>query len=331
MIRTTNPTAAQTRIVRLQRSELAVPATSVKFFEGAAASKADGIFLDLEDAVTSERKAEARALTIKALNEIDWGGKTMAVRINGLDTEWAHRDILELVTHCPRLDLICLPKTGSAFDVQFVDHLITLVERETRREKPVGIEALIETSSGVAHVEEIAAASPRLEALIFGVGDYSVDMRTGDLEFGTPNRNYGMLTDGRNEPERQYHWNDQWHFALARIANACRANGLRPIDGPFTNFRDRDGFRASAARAQALGFEGKWAIHPSQVDDANEVFSPSEELIAWARKALQALEEASREGRGAVAVDGVLVDLAHGKVARQLLDRVERIERAAQA
>lgn len=312
---------------RLQRSELAVPATSTNFFKNAAASAADAIFLDLEDAVAPSRKEEARAAAVEALNGMDWGNKTVAVRINGLDSAWAYRDIVEVVTCCPRLDLVLVPKVGSAFDVAFVDQLLTLLEREIDRPRPVGIEVLIETALGVAHVEEIAAASPRLEAMIFGVGDYSVDVRSGDREFGTPNPNYAMLTGTPQSEARERHWNDQWHFALARIANACRAYGLRAIDGPFTNFRDEAGFRASAMRAAALGFEGKWAIHPSQVDAANEAFSPDPQQVAWARETLDALDAAARQGRGAVAVNGVLVDLAHAKIARHTLDRLSAIER----
>src|SRR5438552_1654520 len=163
---------------RLQRSELAVPATSPRFFEKAAASAADVIFLDLEDAVAPAKKDEAREQAIAALNGIDWGRKTMAVRVNGLDTPWAHHDILEVAERAPRVDMILLPKAGSAFDVRFVDQLLTLVERRTQRTKRTGIEVLIETARGVANVEDIAQASDRLEAMIFGVGDYTVDMRT---------------------------------------------------------------------------------------------------------------------------------------------------------
>ena len=313
------------RRIRLQRSELAVPATSPRFFAKAAASAADVIFLDLEDAVAPARKVEARAQAIAALNDIDWGAKTMAVRVNGLDTPWAHHDILELAQHAPRLDLILLPKAGSAFDVQFVAQLLTLVERQTGRTKRTGIEVLIETAKGVANVEEIAQASERLEAMIFGVGDYTVEMRTYDEVFGTPSARYAVLTHGE-AGGRERHWNDQWHFAMARIANACRAYGLRPIDGPFTDFRDADGYRASAGRAAALGFEGKWAIHPSQVELANAAFSPTPQQLAWAARITAVMEATTRAGQGAVGADGVLVDMAHLKMADALVQRQALIE-----
>jgi len=312
---------------RLHRSELAVPATSTRFLAKARESAADVVFLDLEDAVTTRLKDQARQQAVEALQG-DWGTRTMAVRINGLDTPWALDDLIAVATHAPRLDLVLLPKAGTAFDVRFVDHVLTLVERRHARPEPVGIELLIETAQGLAHVEDIAAASPRLEAMIFGVGDYTVDMRTHDKVFGRPSPRYAILTCADDGGQRALHWNDQWHFALARVANACRAQGLRAIDGPFTDFGDAEGYRASALRAAALGFEGKWAIHPSQIGLANEVFSPSAEDRAWARQVLQALAEADARGDGAVNAGGVLVDLAHAKQAHQIEARVRLIEQA---
>jgi malyl-CoA/(S)-citramalyl-CoA lyase len=316
------------RPVRIQRSELAVPATSPRFFAKAAAGAADTLFLDLEDAVAPSHKDQARAQAIEALRQVDWGTKTVAVRVNGLDTPWALQDIVETARHAPRLDLILLPKTGSGFDVRFVDQLLTLVERETGRSSRIGIEVLIETARGVANVEEIAQASDRLEAMIFGVGDYTVDMRTHDRVFGRPSERYAVLTDADAAGTRQRHWNDQWHFAMARIATACRAWGLRPIDGPFTDFGDADGYRASALRAKALGFEGKWAIHPSQIELANEVFSPSAEELEWAARTTELLERTTSEGQGAVGAKGVLIDMAHLKLADSIRQRQALIERS---
>lgn len=316
---------------RLQRSELAVPATSPRFFEKAARSAADVIFLDLEDAVAIRMKDEARRMAVQALNQLDWGRKTMAVRINGLDTPWALRDLVDIARHCPRLDLILLPKAGTAFDVQFVAHVLTLVEREEGRDGRIGIEVLIETAQGLAHAEEIAASSDRLETLIFGVGDYTVDMRTNDPVFGTPSERYSVLTGPQPDGLRHRHWNDQWHFAMARIVNACRAWGLRAVDGPFTDFGDVDGYLASAQRAAALGFEGKWAIHPSQIEPANRVFSPSQEQAAWSERVLQTLDAAAAAGNGAVNADGVLIDLAHAKQARLIRQRIKLIESRASA
>ncbi len=216
-------TVTKPRTRRVQRSELAVPATSTHFFERAASGAADFIFLDLEDAVAPARKPEAREIAIEALNRIDWGSKTLAVRINGLDTEWAHRDIIEIASRCPRLDLVMVPKVGTPFDVRFVDALLTGLEREFPRARPLGIEILIETTLGLANVEDIVQASDRLEAVIFGIGDYSIDLRTCGEIIGASDPRYAVLTDADAHGGRRLHWNDQWHFALARIANACRA------------------------------------------------------------------------------------------------------------
>jgi malyl-CoA/(S)-citramalyl-CoA lyase len=314
---------------RLQRSELAVPATSPRFFDKARQSAADFVFLDLEDAVAPAKKREAREGAVAALNEIDWGRKTMAVRINGLDTEWGVRDIIEIVTRCPRLDLVLVPKVGTARDVQFVDALITGLERETRRSDPLGIEVLIETTLGLAHVEEIAASSDRLEAMIFGVGDYSIDLQTCGEVIGASDPRYVMLTDADAAGVRHTHWNDQWHFALSRIANACRAYKLRAIDGPYANFGDAVGFRASAERAAALGFEGKWAIHPSQIEAANAVFSPTAKQVGWAQEILTAITSANAGGDGAFGKDGVLIDMAVAKIAQAVCDRHALIARAS--
>lgn len=309
---------------RIHRSELAVPATSTRFLDKARNCEADVIFLDLEDAVAPRLKTEARRMAIEALGG-NWGKKTVAVRVNGLDTPWALDDILEIAKHAPRLDLILLPKAGTEFDIRFVEHLLTMTEWSYPRHEPIGIETLIETAQGVANAEKIASASPRLEAMIFGVGDYTVDMRTNDSVFGRPSENYAILTQPDGFGNRHLHWNDQWHFALARVANACRANGLRAIDGPFTDFADTDGYRASARRAAALGFEGKWAIHPSQIGLANDIFSPSAKDREWASLVLRMLDEADNRGDGAVNADGVLVDLAHAKQARLINERIRMI------
>jgi malyl-CoA/(S)-citramalyl-CoA lyase len=315
------------RAARAQRCELAVPATSPRFFAKAAASAADSLFLDLEDAVAPAHKDVARAQAIDALKNLDWGDKFVSVRVNGLDTPWALQDIVEVARHAPRLDAILLPKTGSAFDVRFVEQALTLIERETGRSKRVAIEVLIETAKGVANVEEIAQASDRLEAMIFGVGDYTVEMKTYDRVFGRPSERYAVLTDADASGARQRHWNDQWHFAMARIANACRAYGLRPIDGPFTDFRDADGYRACAQRAKALGFEGKWAIHPTQIALANEVFSPTAEELEWAAHIRELMARTTHDGQGAVGDEGVLVDMAHLKMADAIVQRQALLQR----
>jgi malyl-CoA/(S)-citramalyl-CoA lyase len=309
------------RRFRLHRSELAVPASSQHFFEKAARSNVDVIFLDLEDSVAPAQKTAARKLAIDALRDVDWGDKTMAIRVNGLDTQWGWRDLIDVAQHCPRLDLVLLPKAGGARDIEFVETLLRGIESDIGRTDPIGIEALIETALGVANVEEIARSSQRLEALIFGVGDFIISMQTPDRMVGAINPEYAVLTDAGADGRRHFHYNDQWHHAMARIAGACRAYGLRPIDGPYTNFRDSEGYRASAARARSLGFDGKWAIHPSQIDLANEAFSPSEKTVAWAERISAAMQEASDKGLGAISIDGELVDLAHLKMTDNILER----------
>jgi malyl-CoA/(S)-citramalyl-CoA lyase len=223
--------------------------------------------------------------------------------------------------------MILLPKTSTAFDVKFVDQILTLIERETKRDKKIGIEVLIETAQGVANAEDIACSSSRLEAMVFGVGDYTVEMQTQDIVFGRPNSDYSVLSEKDQQGQRHPHLNDQWHFAMARIANACRAYGLRPIDGPFTDFSDVEGFVSSAWRAKSLGFEGKWAIHPTQIDSANAVFSPSQTELDWAVRIVNLLQEVNSQGRGAVAENGVLIDMAHLKKANLILNRQKLIDK----
>jgi malyl-CoA/(S)-citramalyl-CoA lyase len=288
------------------------------------------VFLDLEDAIAPAAKDAARAMAIAALNNVDWGRKTMAVRVNALGTPWVLRDIVDVVRACPQLDLILLPKAESAADVRFVDQLLTNLDAEAPRDKRIGIEVLLETALGVAYAEEIAASSPRLEAMVFGLGDYAADMRMPDTVFGRPNPDYAVLADADANGNRARYLNDHWHFALARIANACRAHGLRPIDGPYTDYKDEEGFVASASRARALGCEGKWAIHPSQVEGANAVFSPAPDKVEWARQVTAALAEAKLGGKGAVGVNGVMVDLVHERRAAEILHRAHMIEMAEQ-
>ena len=312
---------------RLNRCELAVPGSSPKMFEKAAKSDADVIFLDLEDAVAPDDKATSRKNIIEALNDIDWGDKTMSLRINGLDTHYMYRDVVDVLEQGgERLDLIMIPKAGTASDIYAVDMLVTQIEAAIGRKKRIGFEMIIETALGMANVDEIAAASPRNESLHFGVADYAASTKARTTVIGGPNPLYGVLTDA---PEgggaRDYHWGDMWHYAVARMVVAARANGLRPIDGPFGDFSDPDGYKAQANRSAILGCEGKWAIHPSQIATANEVFTPSEKEVAKARRILEAMEQAQKEGRGAVALDGRLIDIASIKQAEALVKQSELI------
>src|SRR5579862_3624471 len=276
---------------RLHRSELAVPGTNPTMFEKAAKSAADVVFLDCEDAVAPDDKERARKNIIQALNEVNWGTKTVMVRINGLDAHYMYRDVVDIVESCPRLDMILIPKVGVAADVYAVDMLVTQIETATGRSKRLGLEVLIETALGMANVEAIAQASKRLEAMSFGVADYAASTRARTTVIGGVNRDSGVLTDRDTDSGRQYFWTDPWHAAQTRMLVACRAYGLRPIDGPFGDFSDPDGFRAAANRAAVLGYDGKWAIHPSQIALCNEVFTPSQAEVTKAKRIMEAMAQ----------------------------------------
>ncbi len=311
---------------RLNRSELAVPGSNPKLFEKAAGSAADVIFLDLEDAVAPDDKEQARKNVIQAINDIDWGSKTLSLRINGLDTHYMYRDVVDVLEQTNgRLDMIMIPKVGTAADVYAVDMLVTQIEDAKKRTKRIGFEHIIETALGMANVDEIAAASKRNESLHFGVADYAASTKARTTVIGGPNALYGVLTDQENGREREYHWGDMWHYAVSRMVIAARANGLRPIDGPFGDFSDPDGFKAQANRAACLGCEGKWAIHPSQIALANEVNSPSDAEITKAKRIIEAMEQATKEGKGAVALDGRLIDIASIRQAEVMVKKAEQI------
>jgi malyl-CoA/(S)-citramalyl-CoA lyase len=316
---------------RLHRSELAVPGTNPALFEKAAQSAADIIFLDCEDAVAPDDKDQARRNIVQGLNEVDWGAKTMMVRINGLDTHYMYRDVVDIVEACPRLDMILIPKVGVPQDVYAVDMLVTQIESAKQRDKRIGFEVLIETALGMANVEAIAQASRRLEAMSFGVADYAASTRARTTVIGGVNKDSGVLSDADAEGRRQYFWTDPWHAAQTRMLVACRAYGLRPIDGPFGDFKDPDGFIAAANRAAVLGYEGKWAIHPSQIELANSVFTPSEAEVGKARRILEAMAQAAKDGRGAVSLDGRLIDIASIRMAQALIAKAEAIGAAKAA
>lgn len=315
-------TIIQPATTRRQRSQLAVPASNPRFIEKAAQSAADVIFLDLEDAVAPSEKVAARANAIAALNDIDWGDKTLQVRINGLDTEYMYRDVIDIVEACPRLDMLLIPKVGVPADVYVVDTLVTQIEMTKKRTKRLGFDLLIETALGMSNVEAIAASSSRIEALSFGVGDYGASTRARSTYIGGNDPDYGVLTPPDTQGKRDFHFGDMWHYAMSRVLVAARAYGLRPIDGPFANFSDPHEYEAVARRAAALGYEGKWAIHPTQIEIANQVFSPSEKEIAYAKRIMEAMAEAQREGRGAVSMDGRLIDIASIKMAENLLRKI---------
>lgn len=311
---------------RLHRSELAVPGTNVRAMEKAPTLGADLVFLDLEDAVAPDDKERARENVIEALNSLDWSGCSVSVRINGLDTHYCYRDVVEVVERAgDKLDTILIPKVGAPSDVEFVATLLSQIE-QAKGIPPVDLHILIETALGMANVEAIARACPdRLEAMVFGVADYAASVQARTTHIGGANPDYAVLTDPDDRGERERHWGDQWHFAISRMVAACRAHGLRPIDGPFGDYNDTEGYLAAARRAAALGCEGKWAIHPSQIELANRVFTPSEVEITRARRILQAMEEGAKEGKGAVSLDGRLIDAASIRMAENLIAKVERM------
>jgi len=314
---------------RLHRSELAVPATNERAIEKAPMLGADVVFLDLEDAVAPADKERARANAIDALRDRSrWSSCAVSVRINGLDTHWCYRDVVEVVEAVGDvLDTVLVPKVGSPSDVEFVATLLDQIERAKGWEPSrIGIHVLIETARGMAHVEEIARARPdRLEAMVFGVADYAASIQARTTNIGGANPDYAVLTDPDEAGERASHWGDPWHFGIARMVVACRAEGLRPIDGPFGAIDDPDGYRAAALRAAALGCEGKWAIHPSQIALANDAFTPSDAEIDRAERILEAMEEAAKRGEGAVALDGRLIDAASIRMAEQLIRKVDQM------
>ena len=313
---------------RLHRSELAVPASNPKMIDKASRSSADVVFLDLEDSVAPDDKPHARRNVVAALNDIDWGHKTMSVRINGLDTQYTYRDVIEVVEACPRLDLLFLPKVGVPADVYALDVLVTQIEQECKREKRTGFEIMIETALGLCNVEAIAQSSRRLEAMCFGSGDFAASTAARSTTIGGLNPDYGVLSEPGADGKREYFQLDPWHAAHARIVTACRAYGLRPIDGPYSDFNDTAGFRVSSQRAAALGFEGRMVIHPAQIEAVNTVFSPAPDEVARARRIVDAMAQAARDGRGAVQLDGRMIDIANIRMAQRVLAKADAIAAA---
>ena len=313
---------------RLNRSELAVPGSSPDFFEKAAKSDADVIFLDLEDSVAPDDKEKARKNIIQALNDIDFGNKIISVRINGLDTHYMYRDVIDIIEKGgERLDLIMIPKVGTQQDVYAVDMLVTQTENSIGRKKKIGFEMIIETALGMQNVYEIATSSKRNESLHFGIADYAASTKAKTTGIGTQNPKYSVLTDPDKTGKRNVVWNDMWHYPLSRMVIAARAAGLRPVDGPFGEIKDPDAYKSSANRAAVIGCEGKWAIHPSQIELANKIFTPPEEEVTKAKRILEAMKEAQKQGKGAASLDGRLIDLASVRQATVMVEKAELINK----
>ena len=293
---------------RLQRSELAVPGSSPQMFEKAFNSDVDYIFFDLEDSVSPNDKISARKNIISAINELNLRNKdkTISIRINSLDTHYMYNDIIDIMENVgDKIDTILIPKVGSSSDVYMVDCLLTQIETNKRIKHKVGIECLIETALGMVNIKEIATSSDRLEALHFGVADYAASLRARTVIIGGLNPDYP---------------GDQWHHGLSELVMTCRAYGLRAIDGPFGDFKDSNAYIDSAKRAAAIGIEGKWAIHPSQIDLANQVFSPPEQEVEKAKRILEELSKAAKEGKGAAQLDGRMIDAASARMAENIVN-----------
>ncbi len=307
-------------VARPNRCQLFGPGSRPAIFEKMATSAADVINLDLEDSVAPDDKKAARKNIIQAIGDIDWGTKTLSVRINGLDTPYWYRDVVDLLEQASdRIDQIMIPKVGCAADIYAVDALASAIEAARGRAKPISFEVIIESAAGIAHVEEIAASSPRLQAMSLGAADFAASMGMQTTGIGGTQENYYMYRAG------QKHWSDPWHWAQAAIVAACRTHGVLPVDGPFGDFSDDEGFVAQARRSATLGMVGKWAIHPKQVALANEVFTPSAEQVKEAREILAAMAQAKKDGAGATVYKGRLVDIASIKQAEVIVSQSELI------
>lgn len=298
-----------TRPRRARRSQLSTPGSNEKMLQKAAASNADHVFCDLEDAVAPSAKVEARDKVAWALNNLDWGRKVRCVRINDVTTEWCHDDIIRVVEQAgSNLDTIMLTKPYTAADVLFLDRMLAQLERKLKLTHHIGIEVLIEEAQALQNVEEIANCSERLECLIFGMGDYSASHGIVVHEVG------GSVGD---------YPGDVLHYARFRIAMAARAAGIDAVDGPYANFKDEPGYVTEAKRARALGMVGKWAIHPNQVEPALKLFTPSDEDVGQARKLEAAYREAQAKGLGAVQIDGVMIDVVALRMVNNTLAKAE--------
>ena len=296
---------------RPRRCTLSVPGSSEKMMAKSAGLQCDHVFLDLEDAVAPNAKTEARGLIVDALNSHDWQPKTLSVRINDVETEYCHDDIIDIVTGAgEKLDTIILTKARSTHDVMFLHMMLDQLEQKLGLKKRIGIECLIEEVEGMMHVEEIAACSDRLESLVFGMGDYSASQAMNMQNVGAD--------DGRYPP-------DIWHYPRYKLTIASRANGLDPVDGPYSDFKNLDAFTTECERGNILGMVGKWAIHPSQVEIAQNVFSPTQDEVDTARKQQAAYDQALIDGLGAIQVDGVMVDAASVRIQQNVIDKADLI------
>ncbi len=295
---------------RLERSVLLVPASNPQMIAKAAASAADAVCIDLEDAVAPSEKAASRANVIHALLHLDFGPSLRLFRMNALDTPFAYRDLIEVVEAAgDHLDLVMLPKVDRPEDVYVVETLLTQIEMAKGFANRIGIEAQIETALGCINVNAIAACSARVETIIYGPGDYAASVQMPMDVIGVPDENDALYPGHR------------WHAIMQAVVVAARAYGKRCMDGPYGAFRDMEGFEKACEIGRVMGFDGKWAIHPSQIETLNRVFSLPASQVTWAQRVLDAYEEAMRAGTGAITVDGKMVDAASLRVARAIVQK----------
>ncbi len=298
-----------------RRSNLSVPGHVEKMHQKARDSAADIVMFDLEDSVPLDQKQAARAQVIQSLLSLDWQAKTVTVRCNALDTPFGYRDLIDIVENAGQvIDSVVVPKVDHPGDIHFVHRLLQGIEMDKKRLNRIGIEASIESAEGLEKVSLTARASNRLISLVFGIADYSASIgaRLSSVS-------------GHGEAEEDVYPGHRWHFPLSRIIMAAKANGLLVMDAPFGNFKDLEGLRRSADMSNALGCDGKWVIHPGQIDVVNAVFSPSPEEIERARMVIEAYEAAVESGRGAVSLDGSMVDNATIRLARRLWEQAQHL------
>lgn len=304
------------RPIRLRRSILSVPANREKMVQKAFALPVDFIMLDLEDSVPVQEKEEARKQVIATLREKDWKGKVRAYRINGMDTPFAYRDIIDIVEAAgDRIDVIVVPKVNDPSEIKAIDYILSQIELRMGFQVPIGLEASIETAAGMLRVGDIAFSSPRLEALVFGVADYGASLTM---------MSKGISGHGDAE---EFYPGHRWHFPLSRMAMAAKAAGLAAIDAPYGNYKDPEGLQRSCVLSAALGYDGKWAIHPDQLQIINEMYTPSAEDVERSQRILETYREAQKEGCGSLAIDGKMVDAASIRVAKVICSQWEAISK----
>ena len=297
---------------RLERSVLLVPASNWGMIQKTAAARADAVCIDLEDAVAPDEKEASRANVARAYRELDFGNKLRMFRMNGLDTHFAYRDLVEIVEAAgDRIDLVVVPKVNRPEDIYVVETLLGQIESYKSYSRPIGIEALIETALGCLNIREIAACSERLEGFVYGPGDYAASVRM-------PMESIGEL----DENDRVYPGH-RWHHIMHSIVSAAKAYNKRAVDGPFAGIKNPEGLTQACKIGRAMGFDGKWCIHPSQIETVNQTFVPSEKEIDWARTVLDEYEAALREGRGAISVKGKMIDVASLRMCRTIVERAK--------